>query len=229
VDPTHWWPVWETANLPPLNVATQPISTGRGHLLYFLAAGVDTTSAARLKLMEYMAAIGRAYTVALGADAGYAKPITKNPCSQRWWVWELNGNTYSFDDLAAWVDLTPNRSPPKVAEAYGTGRNVTLFHETRHWAYKTIRDYWEPGAGLDQWQKAVMGRLEALNAQFQHPLPHSEIAATAKGIATWIWKKITPQGLRELIERTHTLEQQHERARRPPIRPRSPFRRQDQR
>jgi len=66
---------------------------------------------------------------------------------------------------------------------------------------------------LDQWQKVVLGRLEALNAQFQHPLPHSEIKATAKSIAKWTWRKITPQGLREIIERTHTPEQQRERGR----------------
>jgi len=162
--------------------------------------------------MEYLAAIERAYTVALGADAGYAKLVTKNPCSQRWRVWEIHGNLYTLDELAAWVDLTPHSSPLDASQAYGTGRNVTLFHETRHWAYKAIRDYWAPG-GLDQWQRAVLGRLEALNAQFQNPLPHSEIKAMAKSIAKWTWRKITPQGLRELIERTHTPEQQRERGR----------------
>ncbi|WP_420912079.1 primase C-terminal domain-containing protein, partial [Acidithiobacillus caldus] len=42
-----------------------------------------------------------------------------------------------------------------------------------------------------------------LNGQFQRPLPHSEVKAIAKSFATWTWKQITPQGLRELIERTH--------------------------
>ncbi|MGC9293629.1 MAG: primase C-terminal domain-containing protein [Acidobacteriaceae bacterium] len=102
---------------------------------------------------------------------------------------------------------------PKSSEVYGTGRNVTLFHETRFWAYSAIRDYWAPN-GLPRWQKAVLGHVEAINGQFERPLPHSEVKAIAKSIATWTWKKITPQGLRELIERTHTPELQRERGKR---------------
>jgi len=213
VDPKTWSPVWEDADLQPPNVAIQTPSTGRGHLLYYLAAGVCTTSAARLKPMEYLAAIERAYTIALGADRGYAKLVTKNPFSDRWRVWEIHGNPYTLDELAAWVDLTPHSSPLDASQAYGTGRNVTLFDETRHWAYKAIRDYWAPG-GLDRWQKAVLGRLEALNAQFPAPLPFSEVRAIAKSISRWTWRKITPQGMQQIIERTHKTEQQRERGKR---------------
>nr|WP_275111957.1 primase C-terminal domain-containing protein [Acidithiobacillus caldus] len=53
-----------------------------------------------------------------------------------------------------------------------------------------------------------------LNGQFQRPLPHSEVKAIAKSFATWTWKQITPQGLRELIERTHSPEKQRERGKR---------------
>ena len=45
-------------------------------------------------------------------------------------------------------------------------------------------------------------------------MPHSEVKAIAKSIATWTWKRITPQGLRELIERTHSPEKQRERGKR---------------
>jgi len=211
VDPNTWSPVWETANLPPPNVAVQTPESGRGHLFYYLAAGVCTTSAARLKPMEYLAAIERAYTVSFGADRGYAKLVTKNPFSDRWQVWEIHSNPYTLDELAAWVDLT-HSSQIKTEEAYGTGRNVTLFHETRFWAYSAIRNYWAPN-GLPRWQEAVLGRLEALNAQFPAPLPFSEVRAIAKSISRWTWQRTTPQGLQELIERTHTPEQQRARGR----------------
>lgn len=210
VDPNDFWPVWETVGLPVPNLATLTRSMGRGHLVYFLAAGVCTTEAARLKPMEFLAALERAYTVALGADTGYAKLVTKNPHSDRWQVWEIHANPYTLGELAEYVDLTVHQPLPEASEAYGTGRNVTLFNEARHWAYGAIRDYWAPN-GLPKWQKAVLGHVEALNGQFQRPLPHSEVKAIAKSIATWTWKKITPQGLREIIERTHNSEKQRER------------------
>ncbi|MDA8113360.1 MAG: replication initiation protein [Acidithiobacillus sp.] len=213
VDPNDWWPVWDRAGLPEPNLATQTISTRRGHLLYFLEAGVCTTAAARLKPMEFLAAIERAYTVALGADPGYAKLVTKNPCCDRWLVWQIHAQPYTLGELAEYVDLTPHRPLPEASASYGTGRNVTLFHETRFWAYGAIREYWSPN-GLPRWHKAVLGHVEALNGQFQKPLPHSETKAIAKSIATWTWKKITPQGLRELIERTHSPEKQRERGKR---------------
>ena len=90
---------------------------------------------------------------------------------------------------------------------------MTLLHQARFWAYSAIRDYWAPN-GLPKWQKAVLGHVEALNGQFQRPLPHSEVKAIAKSFATWTWKQITPQGLRELIERTHSPEKQRERGKR---------------
>jgi hypothetical protein len=213
VDPNDWWPVWDRAGLPEPNLTTQTISTGRGHLLYFLDAGVCTTTAARPKPMEFLAALERAYTVALGADPGYAKLVTKNPCCDRWLVWQIHAHPYTLGELAEHVDLTAYRRLPEASAAYGTGRNVTLFNETRHWAYSAIRDYWAPG-GLPRWNKAVLGHVEALNGQFQKPLPHSETKAIAKSISNWTWKKITPQGLRELIERTHSSEKQRERGKR---------------
>ncbi len=213
VDPNDWWPVWDRAGLPEPNLTTQTISTGRGHLLYFLEAGVCTTTAARPKPMEFLAALERAYTVALGADPGYAKLVTKNPCCDRWLVWQIHAHPYTLGELAEHVDLAPHHSLPEASAAYGTGRNVTLFHQTRYWAYSAIREYWAPN-GLPRWHKAVLGHVEALNGQFQRPLPHSEAKAIAKSITNWTWKKITPHGLQDLIKRTHSPEKQRERGKR---------------
>ncbi|MCE5388772.1 MAG: helix-turn-helix domain-containing protein, partial [Acidithiobacillus sp.] len=46
------------------------------------------------------------------------------------------------------------------------------------------------------------------------PLYEPELRTIAKSIAKWTWRHITPVGLQDLIERTHTPELQRERGRR---------------
>ena len=87
-----------------------------------------------------------------------------------------------------------------------------MFDQGREWAYSAIRDHWAPN-GLSRWSEAVLARLSALNGQFLEPLPFSEVKATARSIAKWTWRNITPQGRQELIQRTHTPERQAERGR----------------
>lgn len=214
VDANDWWPVWESANLPTPNFTAQTVSTGRGHLFYLLAAGVTITEAGHLKPLRYLAGIQRAYTVALDADQGYAGLVCKNPFHKRWRVWEIHGNPYALDDLACHVDLSlANRHRvTKDTEAFGLGRNVSLFDMGRKWAYKAIRSHWAPN-GLPKWERAVREQLEGINAEFSTPLPQSEVKATAKSIAKWTWARITPTGLQDLIDRTHTPEQQRKRGR----------------
>lgn len=212
VNPADWWPVWETAGLPQPNITAMSRRTGRGHLIYLLTAGVCRTRLAHLQPLRYIASIERAYTIALDADPGYAGLICKNPFNDRWRVWEIHGNTYALDDLAAWVDLTSRvvSLPSAASERFGLGRNCTLFDDGREWAYKAIRAYWAPN-GLPRWSAAVLEHLRAINGQFSQPLPYAEVKATAKSIANWTWQRITPDGLQELIQRTHTPEKQAER------------------
>ncbi len=191
-------------------------ANGYGHLFWYLAAGVTTTSAARLGPMRYLAAVEDGLCRAVGGDVGYAGLITKNPLHKDWQVIERHGKLWTLDELAAGLDLSPANArrwaPASIEEAYGTGRNVGLFTEARFWAYSAIRDYWAPD-GFPRWLEAVLGHVEALNRRLRAPLPYSETKAIAKSIAKWTWQRLTPQGRQDLIERTHTPEQQRRRGR----------------
>ena len=216
VDPERWTPVWENAGMPEPNFATINRASGRGHVVYALAAGVCKTSAAKVKPLRYVAAIQHGMCAALDADPGYAGLVTKNPLHDRWQTWEIHGQCFTLGDLAEYLDLSAANARqyrvPEGERPHGLGRNCTLFDDGREWAYSAIRDHWAPD-GLPRWSEAVLAHLSALNGQFSEPLPFAEVKATARSISKWTWRNITPQGRQELIQRTHTPEVQAERGR----------------
>lgn len=187
-------------------------ANGHCHLWYKLASPVCRSEAGHLKPLEYLAAIQRTYTSLLGADPGYAGLVTKNPLhpAHGLLVFRPLSRPYTLAELASNVDLLP--SPRKSEVVQGLGRNCTVFDTVREWAYKAIKDYWRPG-GLSEWKKALKIESDAINGTFPQPLPESEIRSIAESIASWTWKRITPQGRQALIARTHTPEAQAERGR----------------
>lgn len=41
------------------------------------------------------------------------------------------------------------------------------------------------------WERAVRAQIEAINSGFEQPLPYSEVKATAKSIAKWVWQRFS--------------------------------------
>ncbi|MGM8514537.1 replication initiation protein, partial [Enterobacter hormaechei subsp. hoffmannii] len=175
-----------------------------------LATPVARTSAARQKPLRYLAAIEHVLAKRLGADMGYAGLITKNPTHSDWLTIWHQIEPYSLDYLAEFcpdADLAAY-SRRSRKEATGLGRNVTVFDNVREWAYTAIRAHWRPN-GYDAWLCAVQAACECTNVfglEQGGPLPHSEIKATAKSIARWTWRNLTPSTFADYVDRTHTPE-----------------------
>ena len=201
----HWregYHEWRERGLPaPHWISINP-ENGNYHLGYLLASPVARTSAAKLKPLRYLAAIEHVLARRLGADMGYVGLITKNPVHRDWWTTWHNHAPYPLDYLAEFcpdADLAAysRRSRKEVG---GLGRNVTVFDNVREWAYSAVREYWRPN-GYEAWADAVRAACESANAFGREqggPLPHSEIKATAKSIARWVWNRFTPAGFSQV-------------------------------
>ncbi|WP_436914146.1 replication initiation protein [Acinetobacter schindleri] len=179
---------WFDAGLPQPLWTTQNPENGHCHHCYKLELPLCTSEFASVKAIKYARAIYYAYALKMGADLGYSQLITKNPVHPQWRTTFWNERAYSLDYLADFVDL-PKKLPKKL-EVVGLGRNVTMFEHGRQWAYTAIRDYMHHNSSYD-WEQAVKKQLESINSGFEEPLPYSEVKATAKSIARWVWRNFS--------------------------------------
>ena len=176
------------ANLPTPTWIAKNKKNGHCHVCYELKIPVCKTAHARLKPLRYLASIEYTYAKKLSADLRYTGLLTKNPVDRDWQVFLLNPTPFELDELADYVDLETKPKPTEEErkEVSGLGRNCMLFDTVRFWAYKAIREHL--GSGLDSWYQEVLERSKIANGAFLEPLPYSEVKATAKSIAKWVWR-----------------------------------------
>ena len=185
---------WHEENLPVPYWTAQTQKNGHAHLCYKLEIPLCTSEFGSQKSIAYASKVQAALANKLGADVGYSHLITKNPFHKDWRVTFWSEQAYTLDYLADFVELPKKLS--KKQEVSGLGRNCTLFENARKWAYKAVRDYFHHYSSLE-WDKAVLAHLEALNREFEVPLPYSEVKATAKSIAKYCWNKFSYAGFSE--------------------------------
>lgn len=179
---------WFDADLPKPFWTTQNPENGHSHHCYKLEIPLCTSEFASVKAIKYAQAVYYAYALKLGADLSYSQLITKNPLHPQWRTTFWTDQAYSLDYLADFVEL-PKKLPKKL-EVVGLGRNVTMFEKGRHWAYKAIRDYMHHNSSYE-WERAVYAQIDAINSGFEEPLPLTEVKATAKSIAKWVWQRFS--------------------------------------
>lgn len=176
---------WSDANLPVPTWIAKNRQNGHAHIGYMLLAPVCTTHRAKQNVIQYLAKIEQAYSLALGADRGYTGLITKNPCHGTWENHTFGVQPYDLNYLADFVELQELKTDLK--EVSGLGRNCMMFDTVRYWAYKAIRAH--RGSTFAIWLGKVLEQCQNANSAFIEPLPYSEVKATAKSIARYCWKK----------------------------------------
>lgn len=176
-------------NCPPPNYALLNPANGHAHLFFELATGVALYDGARLKPMQYLAAVERALTAIFEGDRGYAGYLCKNAQYKGWELVPGRLEAYTLGELYEYE--TPSRddkqasrnAQEKIEEARGFGRNVLLFTQLRYWAYSAVHGY----SDLDGWHAATRSQAESLNKPLPIPLQASEVRAIARSVAKWTW------------------------------------------
>ncbi len=181
---------WDDVGAPAPNITVTNRANGHAHLIYGLETPIRTAPDGKVAPLRYAAAIEAALREKLGADLGYSGLICTNPLHTPWLVQVGEPASYDLSWLADYLDLSPYNGR-KQLPAYGLGRNCTLFEKTRQWAYKAIRQGWP---GYEAWLSAVIDRAIGYNVQFEQPLPANEVRHTAKSIAKWTHRNLTPAG-----------------------------------
>lgn len=190
---------WSDANLPTPHWISKNKENCHAHVGYMLAAPVCTSHRARQNILEYLAKIEQAYRLELHADAGYSGLITKNPCHEEWETHIFGVQPYELGYLADFVELQELKTD--LREVSGLGRNCAMFDTVRYWAYKAIREHLS--RGFDGWYAEVLEQAKKANEAFLEPLPYSEIKATAKSVARWVWRN-NAEAHAKFIERQST-------------------------
>lgn len=175
---------WSDANLPTPTWIAKNRQNGHAHIGYMLLAPVCTTHRAKQNVIQYLAKIEQAYSLALGADRGYTGLITKNPCHGTWENHTFGVQPYDLNYLADFVELQELKTDLK--EVSGLGRNCMMFDTVRFWAYEAIRAF--ISGSPDSWYAEVLKVAINANEVFLDPLGYSEVKATAKSVARWVWR-----------------------------------------
>ena len=178
-------------NLPTPTWIAKNKKNGHCHVCYELKTPVCKTANAKLEPLRYLASIEYTYAKKLGADLRYSGLLTKNPVDRDWEVTLLNPRPFELGELADYVDLEtkPKKTENEKNEVSGLGRNCMMFDVVRKWAYKAIRACLK--GGYDSWYQKVLNMSLSANSAFLDPLPYSEVKATAKSIAKWVWRNHT--------------------------------------
>ena len=159
------------ADLPDPNWIVWRVANGHAHLAWALAVPIHRYPAARSEPLRYVASIADYYATATGADPGYAGVLAHNPTmpgdSPYRTTWGRR-EPYLLDELAS---VIPFGWPPPAVRQTGVGRNCDLFHDLMIWAGR------RENAAIP-----VLSAALVRNQQFDHPLPESEVAATAHSV-----------------------------------------------
>jgi hypothetical protein len=180
----------DDANLAMPNIICENRQNGHAHLFYRLESPVSTSILSRSAPIKFLEAVQRGYTRRLQADVGYCGLISKNPLHPKWRTEWARLEPYSMKELDDYLFFEDKRYNQKVMEAFGLGRNCTLFEFVRKEAYRRFIRSFDP-TGL---QDYLLELALQFNCQFATPLSPREVRGTVKSVVKWVRRHFSKEG-----------------------------------
>jgi Replicase family/Primase C terminal 1 (PriCT-1) len=156
--------------------------TGHSHALYALADPPGRGGRSSQAAMRYAEAIWDALTLALGADLGYTRHLSRAPLAAEHELEVISGRAYELRELARGLAL-PSRADMAAARLGHCGRNSTLFQALRAELPGWVQRHQTPAGLLTALQLAAE-RFQMLlhHAHADGRLPAGEVAATVRSV-----------------------------------------------
>lgn len=179
--------LWDERGMPaPSIVVVNPENT-HCHYLYELNTPVYYTEEARRAPQKFYEATDIALTRKLGADPAFTGHLVKNPLHPSWRT-ICHQVSYDLEDFQEFgLDLRGYKHKQRLIES-PEGRNTSLFHTLRHWAYRDVLQQ----DSYELFQHGVDSKALSLNGAFldceKGILPAKEVLSTAKSVGTWTWR-----------------------------------------
>jgi len=178
-------------DLPQPSYSVENPANHHAHLLYQLSTPVSVGANCRPGPVGLARAVTGAMTDRLKGDRAFRGLITKNPLSPEWWT-ESTGKTYDLAQLAEYVEPELQQRKLLLFKPHGfrdkfaaQGRNCFAFEAGRMYAYKVMKR----NPSHPELFAEVERVIRATSSNFAQPLPEKEIAAIARSIVGWCWKK----------------------------------------
>lgn len=160
------------------------------HFLWELKTPVIYTEAGRSAPQRLYERVDNALTQAfrprIKSDLNYVGLFTKNPLHPHWKT-ITNDVAYDLEDFGEYVDIgTSGRKTGLKLD--GEGRNCTLFHNLRFWAYQEVREHEYYEDFLESVREKGYVMNTELGALPCGDLPYKEVLGIANSIGRWTWR-----------------------------------------
>lgn len=121
----------EDANLPQPNIISINSANGHGHMMYLLEKPVLRFDSSRRKPINFCSDVQRGMTRRLDGDKNFHGIVAKNPIHTDWRSSFEISNPSNLADLDRHLERADKASIKAPQEAFGEGRNCTVFEELR--------------------------------------------------------------------------------------------------